>query len=147
MVSSDSDSMKITESLLSDSTLVDIVSSSVEGINLIKEISNRYSENSFFEIILTKPSDFCNFEVKSRPIYLHEHTNSLLCIPKVMVEDCSVCKIVISEAHSLLAHLGASKTLDYLCDHVWWKDMVTDTKAYCKTCMTCLNLLSIPGHL
>lgn len=25
----------------------------------------------------------------------------------------------------MLVHLGATtKTLDYLCDHVWWKDMV-----------------------
>jgi len=159
MVSSGSDSAKITESSPSDSTLVDIVSSSAEGIDLIKEISNRYSEDPFFEIILTKPSDFRNFEVKSGLIYLHERENSILCIPKVMVEGRSVREIVISEAHSLLAHLGASKTLDYLRDHVWWKDMVTDTKAYCETCMTCkhskpsnqkpyglLNPLPIPGH-
>ena len=37
----------------------------------------------------------------------------------------------------MLAHLGASKTLEYLRDHVWWKDMVTDVKAFCETCHKC----------
>lgn len=37
----------------------------------------------------------------------------------------------------LLAHLGAAKTVDYLRTQVWWKDLVSDTKAYCKTCDTC----------
>ena len=46
-------------------------------------------------------------------------------------------EIIISEAHSLLAHLGASKTLSYLRDYIWWKDIVSDTKAYCETCNTC----------
>ena len=44
-------------------------------------------------------------------------------------------------------------------DHVWWKDMVSDVKAYCETCHTCktskpgnqklyglLNLLSVPTY-
>ena len=37
----------------------------------------------------------------------------------------------------MLAHLGASKTLSYLHDNVWWKDIVSDVKAYCNTCITC----------
>ena len=59
----------------------------------------------------------------------------------------------------MLAHLGANKTLSYIRDHVWWKDMVSDTKAYCDTCVTCkrskpsnqkpyrlLNPLSVPSE-
>jgi Integrase zinc binding domain len=59
----------------------------------------------------------------------------------------------------MLAHLGASKTLDYLRDHIWWRDMVSDTKAFCETCQTCqqsklsnqkpyglLNPLAIPRY-
>src|SRR6266702_7457947 len=67
---------------------------------------------------------------------------------------------VISEAHSMLAHLGASKALDYLQEQVWWKDMVSDTKVFCETCITCkhskpsnqkpyglLNPLKVPSFL
>jgi len=66
---------------------------------------------------------------------------------------------VISEAHLLLAHLGAGKTTAYLRDHVYWKDLVTNVKAFCKTCDTCqqnkpnnqhpyglLNLLPVPSY-
>ena len=68
-------------------------------------------------------------------------------------------EVVISEAHSLLAHLGTNKTLNYLWDHVWWKGMVKDTQAFCESCVTCkrskqsnqklyglLNPLPIPGN-
>ena len=59
----------------------------------------------------------------------------------------------------MLAHLGASKTLNYLRDHVWWKNIVSDTQAFCETCSTCkhskpnnqkpyglLNPLTIPSE-
>jgi transposase InsO family protein len=58
-----------------------------------------------------------------------------------------------------LAHLGANKTINYLRDHVWWKDLVSDTKSYCETCIMCkrskpnnqkpyglLNPLAIPSE-
>ena len=82
----------------------------------------------------------------------------------VLVQRRSAREIVISEAHSMLAHLGANKTLDYktldyLRDNIWWRDMVTDLKAYCKTCSTCkmskpnnqkpyglLNPLAVPTY-
>lgn len=46
-------------------------------------------------------------------------------------------EIFISEAHSLLAHLGSVKTLSYLRDHVWWKMISEDVQKYCETCATC----------
>jgi hypothetical protein len=58
-------------------------------------------------------------------------------VPKFLINRRSAHEIIISEAHSLLAHLGVAKTIRYLQDHVWWKDMVSDTKAFCNTCMTC----------
>ena len=60
----------------------------------------------------------------------------------------------------MLAHLGANKMLDYLQDHVWWKDMVSNVRTYCEMCHTCktsklsnqkpfgpLNPLSMPSYL
>jgi hypothetical protein len=48
-----------------------------------------------------------------------------------------LCEIIISEAHSLLAHLGTSKTTTYLKDHIWWSGMVSEIKTYCESCETC----------
>ena len=54
-----------------------------------------------------------------------------------MINGRNIHEIIISEAHSVLAHLGANKTLNYLRDHVWWKEMISDIKSYCETCVTC----------
>jgi len=61
----------------------------------------------------------------------------LLCIPKIIIQNQSAREIIIDEGHSLVAHLGASKTLDYLHDHVWWPDRVSKVKAFCENCSTC----------
>ena len=44
-------------------------------------------------------------------IYLKEHEKQALCIPKVVIQGQSAHEIVISEAHLILAHLGAGKML------------------------------------
>ncbi|KAF8805368.1 hypothetical protein BYT27DRAFT_7013700, partial [Phlegmacium glaucopus] len=80
-----------------------------------------YSLDLAFQCILKRPDDFRNFEVKDGIIFLKLSADKqVLCIPKVLIQGKSVREIVISEAHSMLAHLGPTKTLDYLRDHVWW---------------------------
>ncbi|KAF8799998.1 hypothetical protein BYT27DRAFT_7034268, partial [Phlegmacium glaucopus] len=105
-----------------------------DGLDLLKELRGRYQEDNLFKSVIEKPKDFRNFEVRNDLVYLKVPGKELLCIPKILVKGKSVREIIISEAHSILAHLGASKTLNYLRDNVWWKDMVSDTKAYCDTC-------------
>ena len=126
------------------------------GVDIWSELQGKYTEDLFFRAILDKPKDFRNFEHKGNLIYLKENDKHVLCIPKVLVKGRNAQEILISEAHSMLAHLGVNKTLDYMCDHVWWKDMVSNVKAYCETCHICktskpnnqkpyglLNLLSV----
>jgi hypothetical protein len=84
----------------------------------------------------------------------------LLCIPeKIQVNGRSLREIIISEGHSLLAHLRYTKTLSYLRDYVWWKTINQDVKKFCESCATCkrskpnnqkpyglLNPLDLPSH-
>jgi hypothetical protein len=141
-----------------DASLVTMLESD-NGIELLKELKGSYQNDPTFKTIIEKPKEFRNFETKDGLIYLKLAGKKLLCIPKAMIKDRSVHEIIISEAHSTLAHLGANKTLSYLRDHVWWKDMVSDTKAYCETCTTCkrskpnnqkpyglLNPLAVPSE-
>ncbi|KAF9550747.1 hypothetical protein CPC08DRAFT_612805, partial [Agrocybe pediades] len=104
-----------------DVDLVQFMSSTSDSIDLVKEIRARYSEDTFFSSILVKPQEFRNFTVDKGLVYLTEKNKKLLCIPKGIINGRSIQEVVISEAHSLLAHLGANKTIDYLKDHVWWK--------------------------
>src|SRR5258708_28191695 len=105
-----------------------------------------------------KPREYKNFELSDGMIYVWYDGKKLLCIPKIIIKGSSAREMVISEAHSLLAHLGARKTLSYLRDHVWWKTMVADIQSYCDSCITCkkskpsnqkpyelLNPLPVPG--
>lgn len=97
-----------------------------------------YVNDTTFAKILEEPKHFKNFKIHEGLIYLLDKDRELLCIPdKAIVEGRTIREIVISEAHSLLAHLGPAKTVSYLRDHVWWKDIVKDVKAYCDTCETC----------
>ena len=129
------------------------------GIDVLSEIRGKYSHDPFFRVFLEQPKDFRNFEEKDQLIYLKEHEKRVLCIPKILIQGRNAREIVISEAHSMLAHLGATKTIDYLRDHLWWRDLVTDVKAFCETCNTCkmskpnnqkpyglLNPLSVPSY-
>ena len=90
------------------------------GLDLLAELQGRYTEDPFFRVILEKPNEFQNFKAKEQILYLKEHDKRVLCIPKVMIQGRNAREIIIFEAHSMLAHLGASKTLDYLRDNVWW---------------------------
>ena len=97
-----------------EGTLLNIVSQSLQGLDLLVELKGKYGSDIFFRSIINKPNDFRNFEVKEQLIYLKKEDTRVLCIPKIEIQGRSVREIVIAEAHSMLAHLGASKTLDYL---------------------------------
>jgi transposase InsO family protein len=139
-------------------TLVNVLKDDA-GFDLLKEIQGHYKNDPIFKTILERPKEFRNFEVIDNLIYLKLNGKNLLCIPKMTINGRSIYEIIISEAHSMLAHLGANKNLNYLRDHVWWKDMVPHTKSFCETCITCkrskpnnqkpfglLNPLAVPSE-
>ncbi|KAF7348752.1 Retrovirus-related Pol polyprotein from transposon 17.6 [Mycena venus] len=120
-----------------DDSLLNVVNSGWQGLDLKDFISGKYAEDPFFEKILATLKAFRNFEVEEGLIYLKETDNRVLCIPKLEYEGQNLREIIIAEAHSLLAHLGLKKMLDYLWDHFWWKEIVDDTRSYCESCSTC----------
>ncbi|PBK80777.1 hypothetical protein ARMGADRAFT_860420, partial [Armillaria gallica] len=96
---------------------------SLNGLNFEKAIQHRYSDDPLFKKVVENPDHFANFKWNQDTglLYLKKDNDRLLCIPCILVNGCSAQEIIISEAHSILAHLGASKTLDYLHQSVWWK--------------------------
>jgi hypothetical protein len=112
--------------------------------SVIDQCIGRYSEDSFYEAILERPTDYRNFEVqrldKGELIYLKERDKRVMCIPDIKVDNRKIRLNIIDNAHSLLAHLGYNKTLTYIRSHVWWKTMVQDTKSFCEMCETCSRI-------
>ena len=90
-----------------------------------------------FRPIVENPSNFTNFEIYDDLIFFRSEGVTRLAVPDVKISDQPIREIIISQAHSILAHLGGHKTLTYLRDQVWWKTMVQDITDYCKACPTC----------
>jgi transposase InsO family protein len=139
--------------------LIDVVASDEVGFDFPASLKGRYAEDSFFSHILEKPRDHKNFEVKDGLIFLNGEGQMVLCIPSCTINGRNVREIIISHAHSILAHLGSQKTIAYLRDQVWWKEMNRDITRYCETCSVCkrskpdnqrpyglLNPLSVPSR-
>jgi hypothetical protein len=127
------------EELLSESPplLTDIISMGDPTIDIHEKIANRYQEDNFFTRILEQPQAFKNFELSNGRIFLKDNDRRILCIPDVLIGERRVRELLISHAHSILAHLGPSKTLTYLRENVWWKEISADVKAFCESCPTC----------
>ena len=96
-----------------------------------------YEEDKFFHNILKQSSEFKNFLVQDGYVYLRDNDRNILCIPDIQIGSRRIREIIISYAHSILAHLGPRKTLFYLRDNVWWKDMVLDIRDFCNSCSLC----------
>jgi hypothetical protein len=124
----------------------------------LSKVKSRYNENSFFKMIMDSLKIYRNFEEWDGYIRLKMKEQSTICMPDILIDGWKAREHLITQAHSVLAHLGTVKTLAYLCDHVWWKDMVEDIQKYCDSCQTCkwskpsnqkpyglLNPLSIPS--
>ena len=105
--------------------------------DLQEKVRNKYSEDTFFKKVIDSPSEFRNFEVNDGIIRVKLRDRTPLCIPDTMVDGRRLPEIIIDQAHSLLAHLGADKTLSYLREFAWWKTMSHDVQMFCQSCKTC----------
>ncbi|KZP29148.1 hypothetical protein FIBSPDRAFT_692138, partial [Athelia psychrophila] len=81
----------------------------------------RYGEDPLFKAVLESPTMHKNFELSNGLIFLKERDSRVICIPDILVGERRLREMLISHAHSILAHLGPKKTVTYLCDNVWWR--------------------------
>ncbi|KAI0370090.1 hypothetical protein BV20DRAFT_995755, partial [Pilatotrama ljubarskyi] len=100
---------------------LDHLTEASEGVDLLEVLRGRYSSDPFFAKIIQAPKEYKNFREENGLLFIRERGLERLCIPAILEKGRSVREIVILHAHSLLAHLGAYKTLGLLRDHVWWK--------------------------
>ncbi|KAJ3558320.1 hypothetical protein NP233_g11530 [Leucocoprinus birnbaumii] len=118
-------------------SLVNLIHSAPAGIDVLSAIQNQYCEDPLFKPIAISPKEYKNFRLDNGLLLINIQGSERLCIPDVKINNRNVREILISEAHSLLAHLGARRTSDYLRDQVWWKTLVSDIASYCDSCITC----------
>ena len=83
--------------------------------DLLYKAKGRYIEDPMFQKILDSPRAYKNFIVsKDGMICLRLYNRTVLCVPNIRVDGRRLQEMIVDQAHSLLAHLGAHKTLSYL---------------------------------
>lgn len=93
--------------------------------HLLQEEKGWYKEDLFFQKILETPKAFKNFSLtKDRFICINLPDRTVICIPDIKISEWMLQEMVINQAHSLLAHLGAKKTLSYLHEYIWWPETI-----------------------
>jgi hypothetical protein len=100
-------------------------------------LKGKYEQDPFFKNILNHPLQYKNFHCEDGIVYLKESGTKILCIPDCLLGKHKAREIVITRAHSILAHLGPSKSTPYLHATVWWKTLIADVRKYCESCQTC----------
>ena len=114
------------------------------GMAMPESIRGRYDEDPYFRRIAEGAAgDHPTFVYEDGLLYMKHAEVYLLCIPDVLVGSRKVREVVLKHAHSVLAHLGSKKTLDYLRGEVWWPTMVADAAAYCRTCGVCATTKAV----
>ncbi len=105
----------------------------------------RYREDGYFRKVVNNIAGSPHFIYPDGLLYKIQDGSHLLCIPDVYVGTRRIWEIILRHSHSILAHLGFRKTLDYLRAKVWWPEMVADTKVYCATCSVCATTKAVNG--
>jgi hypothetical protein len=108
-----------------------------QGPNVSHAVKGKYGSDELFKIVIDKPNEHKNFIWKNNLLYIKLENREVLCIPDVTIDNRKLQELLISEVHTLLAHLRPRKTLIYLKDHVWWKNMAKETASFYKSCITC----------
>jgi hypothetical protein len=69
-----------------DPVLLDIISQSLHDLDLIIELRGKFGLDPAFQSIISRPNDFCNFEIDDQLFYLKKQGQRMLCIPKVEIQ-------------------------------------------------------------
>lgn len=107
--------------------------------DLLYKAKGRYIKDPMFQKILDSLRAYKNFIVSNNGmIRLRLYNQTVLCVPNIRVDGQRLQEMIVDQAHSLLAHLGAHKTLSYLQEFIWWT-FARDVEAFCASCKTCLR--------
>lgn len=128
---------------MEDAELMTTLISDAEGINIFEHVKGNYEQDKLFKLIIKSPDQYRNFLYEDGLLFLKSGDSpKRMCIPDVNVGKRRIREIIINYAHTLLAHLSARKTLQYIRKHVWWKGMIADVNSFCESCQVCSSTKS-----
>ena len=117
--------------------LTSIVKMATPDLDFPKCLEYTYGDDPFFKDIFAQPDHYRNFVSSDGLLFLNDNHRRLLCIPNLRINKNNIREYLISQAHSLLAHLGSRKTSLFLRDNYWWPNLHKDVTFYCTSCTIC----------
>ena len=107
-------------------------------LGLEHAISAGYKDDSVLSKVLNKPEHYLMFKVRNDLIYMDKRGGEeVLCIPHTKFKGDMIVAMVIVQAHQALGHLGAQRTVDYICRWYWWPKLGREVDKYCRSCLVC----------
>jgi hypothetical protein len=97
------------KSLTSNPGILDVLRTGEPLLNFPKCLTEFYDKDSLFRAIKEDSGNYRNFSMTNGLIYLSENSGMKLCIPDTKIGKRKLREIIITQAHSLLAHLEQRK--------------------------------------
>ncbi|KEP45351.1 putative ribonuclease H-like protein, partial [Rhizoctonia solani 123E] len=113
------------------------LASTVAECDVIQAIREGYAGDKQFSPIIERLDAFPNYKLVDGLLYMKDNDEVTLCVPNCSKDQYNVRKLLIAQAHSMLAHLGFRKTYGYMRESLWWKNMAKDVEAFCRSCTLC----------
>ncbi|TDL13789.1 hypothetical protein BD410DRAFT_734869, partial [Rickenella mellea] len=80
-----------------------------------------YPSDALCSKVILTPSEFSAFSCRDGLLFsTNHHGDSVLVIPRTLLEGRSLPEVVIDAAHTVLGHLGHNKTAEYIRRWYWW---------------------------
>ena len=118
-----------------------------QEIEFMTEVKKGYKDDTTFNKIIRAPEEHQLFEVRDGAIWTkNRQGNEVLCVPRSMVKKRRLTGIVIDHAHTVIGHMGAQKTDEYVRNWFWWPTLAADIRKFCQSCGICQATKSSNKH-
>ena len=128
-----------------DSSLLKSMSSSLnlpgqlqDNEGLWEAITAGYKTDPVLSKVWNSPEHHATFQLRDNLLYTDNcGREEVLCVLHMKVNGDMIITKIITQAHQMLRHLGAQRTMDYICKWYWWPKIGWEVDKYCHSCLTC----------
>ena len=102
-------------------------------------ITAGYQTDPVLSKVWDDPGHHATFQLRDNLMYTDNRGGEeVLCVPHTKAKGDTVIAMIIAQAHQMLGHLGAQRTMDYIRRWYWWPKLGQEVDKYCRSCPTCL---------
>ncbi|VDB95766.1 unnamed protein product [Peniophora sp. CBMAI 1063] len=111
----------------------------IEGAeSFLNDVKDGYTEDTLFQKIVDEPERHKAFSKTDGFLYTRNRAgDDVLCIPRAVKNGRRMTEVILTTAHTILGHMGAQRTGEYIRRFYWWPTLGRDVDLFCDTCEIC----------